>query len=128
MKTMAMYKTAMPVHTSNGRNVSLTSFWPVPRDPLEDADDADEAGVLDHPDESLPAAGSRLGRLGQDDRAEHAGWADPARQGGLALARRDRRERGAEDLRHERPVEDRERDHARLEVRELEPTPSETPK
>ena len=26
---MAMYITAIPVHTSKGRNVSLTSFWPV---------------------------------------------------------------------------------------------------
>ena len=69
---MAMYSRAIPVHTSNGRNVSLTSFCPVPVQ-LEDADDADEAGVLDHPDEVV--AGGRDGDaygLRQDDRDERA--------------------------------------------------------
>ena len=54
---MAMYMTAMPVHTSKGRNVSLTSFWPVrysskmPMTPTR-------LVSLTIPTKSLPAAGT----------------------------------------------------------------------
>ena len=81
----------MPVHTSNGKNVSLTSFCPVrysskmPMTPTR-------LVSLTIPTKSLPPAGhGDADRLRQDDRHERPRPADAERQRGLALAGRHRR-------------------------------------